>query len=222
MPGLLLGDEGRREALVLISPLVVREGDQDVREEWGLEVSTVCPGITLSPWIRAARVGRRRLRLGLGRGDRLHEGGVEIRPGSAASARRCRSTWWRRRRSGLWRTPPIGTMPRAGLVHEEAASSWCIAGAAVHLRDGEPEPAEVGHLPVEVEVVVDRVVLGELLALRRLPTLRSQKPRIEATKPRGRGQLEVQGAGQPIETGRPANSVAQPVRCGVRAPRGTW
>jgi hypothetical protein len=45
------------------------------------------------------------------------------------------------------------------------------AGAAVLLGDGEAEPAEVSHLGVDLAAVVDRVVLGELLALFLGPTL---------------------------------------------------
>ena len=45
------------------------------------------------------------------------------------------------------------------------ASSMAAAGAAVLLGDREPEPAEVGHLLVELLVVELGVVLGELLAL---------------------------------------------------------
>ena len=52
-----------------------------------------------------------------------------------------------------------------GLLHEEAGVEHRAAGAAVLLGDRHPEPAELGHLLVEVEVVVDLVAVGELLAL---------------------------------------------------------
>ena len=45
------------------------------------------------------------------------------------------------------------------------ASSIEPPRAAVLLGDRDPEPAELGHLPVEVEVVMELVALGELLAL---------------------------------------------------------
>ena len=47
------------------------------------------------------------------------------------------------------------------------ASSMRAAGAAVLLGDRDPEPAELGHLAVELEVVVLGVAVGELLALLR-------------------------------------------------------
>ena len=55
--------------------------------------------------------------------------------------------------------------PARGLFHEEAGVEHRAAGAAVLLGDRDPEPAELGHLPVDVEVVMELVALGELLPL---------------------------------------------------------
>ena len=52
-----------------------------------------------------------------------------------------------------------------GLLHEEAGVEHRAAGAAVLLGDRDPEPAELGHLLVEVVVVVELVAFGQLLAL---------------------------------------------------------
>ncbi len=55
--------------------------------------------------------------------------------------------------------------PARGLLHEEAGVEHRAAAAAVGLGNRDPEPAELGHLPVEVGVVELRVSVGELLAL---------------------------------------------------------
>src|SRR5262249_43654562 len=51
------------------------------------------------------------------------------------------------------------------LLHEEAGVEHGAAGAAVLIGDGDAEPAELGHLAVEVLVVMPGVVLGEFFAL---------------------------------------------------------
>ena len=52
-----------------------------------------------------------------------------------------------------------------GLLHEEAGVDHGPAGAAVLLGDRQAEPAELGHLLVELLVVELGVAVGELLAL---------------------------------------------------------
>ncbi len=52
-----------------------------------------------------------------------------------------------------------------GLLHEETGVEHRTARAAVLLGDRHPEPTQLGHLLVEVEVVVQLVAVGQLLAL---------------------------------------------------------
>ncbi len=52
-----------------------------------------------------------------------------------------------------------------GLLHEDAGVQHRAARAAVLLGNRQPEPAELGHLLVDLEVVVLGVALGEALAL---------------------------------------------------------
>ena len=72
--------------------------------------------------------------------------------------------------------------PARGLLHEQAGLEHRAAGAAVLLGDRHPEPAELRHLPVDVEVVVLAVAVGQPLALVLRAHSRAQKSRIASTK----------------------------------------
>ena len=140
----------------LDSPLVVRQTISTWSAMWALEMKTFWPLITKPPSTRSAEVvseptsepdsgsviaiasteppaiAAEDLRLLLLGAEALGRAGDDQRRRVAADRRQA----------------------ARGLFHEEGRVEHRAAGAAVLLGDRDPEPAELGHLLVEVEVVV--------------------------------------------------------------------
>ena len=151
----------------LLSPLVVRQTTRTWSEMWALEKKTFWPLMTKPPSTALGGAGERAdvgAGLRLGHRDRLDRAGgdpaedllllllgAEALGGAGDDQRR--------------RVAADRGQAARGLLHEEAGVEHRAAGAAVLLGDRDPEPAELRHLLVDVEVVVLAVAVGEPLAL---------------------------------------------------------
>jgi hypothetical protein len=132
----------------LFAPLVVRQTTRTWSEMWAFEMNTFWPLMTKPPLERTASV--------------LSEPTSEPASGSVIAIASTEPFEMPPRISCFCSSVPNllvapandqgggvaadGRHPAGGLLHEEGGVEHGAAGAAVLLRDGEAEPAEVGHL----------------------------------------------------------------------------